>query len=144
MPCCRYWVCLVGGAGNGPQASEVLRQMHWNTLQPKCLHFISVTSGNCCLKNEYSLRIPGDSLDSRHSASCWQQDLSWHQGLVLQKAKCSKDLREGKGFLRVRAGHTLSSFRSAPSTVAPCTRWLVINSFGTSQQLQALSEASWS
>lgn len=89
--------------------------MHWNTLQPKLLHFILVTSGNFCLKNEYSLRKPGDSIYSRHSASCWgQQDILCHQGLVLQKAKCSKDQREGRGFLRVKARHTLYSFRSVP------------------------------
>ena len=106
---------MVCGAGDGPQASELLKQIHYNTLQPKGLPFILVTSGNFCLKNEYSLWKPGDSLYIRHSASCWGlQDISWHQGLVLQKAKCSKDRREGKGFLRVKAGHTLSSFRSVP------------------------------
>lgn len=106
---------MVCGAGNRPQASELLKQMHYITLQPKGLHFILVTIGNFCLKNEYSLQKPGDSLNIRHSASCWgQQDISLHQGLVLQKARCSKDHREGKGFLRVKAGHTRSSFRSVP------------------------------
>lgn len=54
------------------------------------------------------------TLGTQLAAGGNRTDISWHQGLVLQKAKCSKDRREGKGLLRMKAGHTLSSFRSVP------------------------------